>query len=617
MVIKTYLKTLWRMFKKHVTRLLSIIFMVLVSVGFVSGIGTATDKIDYSLADYYVDRNVSDFIVRSTTENTFPEEELKTYLDCKEYNSGFQLDVQVGEKRSVRLYFLDFDNWTINLPDIVEGDKSTGKNEIYCERSDNVILGKKVGEEVDLSTYLSGILPSFALSMFDLKTKVAAVVQSPLTFSVDGEPSDYAEIDAIPETTSATKDMDVLEQIFYIPEDILSNPLSGAPLLPHNVLFGAIADRDLFACFSESYNKFTYEKANNLTIDGVKVLTLSENYSFRSLNAYGQKVKAIGYVLMAAFMLVTALVVLSTMTRLLEEERSQIACLKTLGYSSTGIISKYLFFALIGTGIGGAGGYFVALGLAHLLYFVFNYSFAMPPISPKIAVLFYILIFALIVVATLAATAIAGYKLTNERPASLLRPKPPRAGKKVLLEKIPFIWNRVSFKYKSTLRNVLRYKSRFIMTVVSVALSTALVLAGLSLLDMCLFQDFGSPSIMGIAAVIVVFAGVLTAVVIYTLTNINISERNREIATLMVLGYRNNEVTGYIYREVAINSAVGIVFGYPAAVLLITLVFDAMGMGMLSGISWFTWLIAPFIVMGFTGLIMLALRCRALRRRRA
>ena len=146
------------------------------------------------------------------------------------------------------------------------------------------------------------------------------------------------------------------------------------------------------------------------------------------------------------------------------------------------------------------------------------------------------------------------------------------------------------------------------MTVIAVAFSTALVMAGLALLDMCLFQDFGSPAIMGIAAVIVVFAGLLTAVVIYTLTNINISERNREIATLMVLGYYDREVTGYIYREVYINSIIGIIFGYPVSVLLIALVFKTMGMGTLAGVSWFMWLIAPFIVLLFTTIVTLILR---------
>lgn len=146
------------------------------------------------------------------------------------------------------------------------------------------------------------------------------------------------------------------------------------------------------------------------------------------------------------------------------------------------------------------------------------------------------------------------------------------------------------------------------MTVISVAFSTALVMAGLGILDMCLFHDFGSAAIMGIALVIVAFAGLLTAVVIYTLTNINISERNREIATLMVLGYYDKEVTGYIYREVYINSVIGIIFGYPMSALLLLLVFKTMGFGTLGAVSWFMWLVLPFIVLLFTGAVTLILR---------
>ena len=603
MVIKTYLKTLWRMFEKHVTRFLSIIFMVLVSVGFVSGIGTCTDKIGYSLSDYYKSQNASDLIVRSNTQDPLDTDKMHELFgdDC-EYNYGFQLDVQTGEKRSVRLYFLDFENWTVNVPDIIEGAKSDAPNKIYAERADKVIAGKAVGDKLNLADYLGGIIPPTFLNMLDLNVEVAAIVQSPLTFSVDGEPSDYNEIDEIPETTDATKDMDVLEQIFYIPATLVKN------MLPHNALYVAIGDRGKFSCFSSPYNSFINDKCEAISDDSIKIITLKENFSFNSLSAYRDKVEGIGYILMVAFLLVTALVVLSTMTRLIDEERPQIACLKTLGYSPAGIISKYLLFALMATGIGGGGAYFVGLGLAYLLYSVFNYSFDMPPMSGNVAVVFYIIIFTLIVLATLVATAIAGYKMTNEHPANLLRPKPPKAGKKVILERIPLIWNRLSFKYKSTMRNVLRYKSRFFMTVIAVAFSTALVLAGLALLDLCVVQKLGSAALIGISLVIVVFAGLLTAVVIYTLTNINISERNREIATLMVLGYYDREVTGYIYREVFINSAIGIVFGYPVSLLLISLVFKTMSMGALSGISWFVWLIAPAIVMLFTGIVTLLLR---------
>ncbi len=146
------------------------------------------------------------------------------------------------------------------------------------------------------------------------------------------------------------------------------------------------------------------------------------------------------------------------------------------------------------------------------------------------------------------------------------------------------------------------------MTVAAVAFSTALVIVGLGLLDLCLFHYFGSGAIMGVAVLIIVFAGLLNIVVIYILTNINISERNREIATLMVLGYYNGEVTGYIYREVYINSFIGILFGYPASLFLLWLVFNTMGIGSIGGVSWFMWLIAPVVVLLFTGLVALVLR---------
>ena len=119
MVINTYLKTLWRMFEKHVTRFLSIIFMVLVSVGFVSGIGSATDKIVYSLNDYYAAQNVSDYIIKSKKDAGFSDEDISKIKDEFEgatVNTGMSLDISVGEKRSVRYYFLDFDEWTASKP---------------------------------------------------------------------------------------------------------------------------------------------------------------------------------------------------------------------------------------------------------------------------------------------------------------------------------------------------------------------------------------------------------------------------------------------------------------------------------------------------------------------
>lgn len=641
--MKTYLKTLARMFEKHVTRLLSLIFMVLISVSFISGIGSATDKINYSMSDYYKARNVSDFIIKSTSDDGFSEEDIQAVEELFEgafIDLGMSIDLQseTEEKRSLRLYFMDFDNWTVNLPELVEGEEASSAAQVYVEQKDNVIEGYEIGEEIELdfkdilvrlSEQNDTELNEQTLAMLDrlepATVSVCGIVQSPLTFALDGEPSyNNPEDTPVPDSTSATKDMDVLENVLYISKEVIPTYRDAIAFIPDEMnepfiktgdIYVAIANRELFNAFSSDYENYIDGQKERIAeiLPDAEVITLYENYSFFSLHSYGEKVAGIGIILMVDFLFVTALVALSTMTRLLEEERSQIACLRTLGYSAGGVISKYLLFALIATGIGGAGAYFVGIGIARLLYSVFNYSFVMPPISSHIAMVFYIITLSVIVAATLVATAIAGLKMTNDRPANLLRPKPPRAGKKVILERIPLFWNRLSFKYKSTVRNVLRYKSRFVMTVIAVAFSTALVLTGLAILDLCLFHDFGSEAIIGISIVIVAFAGLLTAVVIYTLTNINISERNREIATLMVLGYYDGEVAGYIYREIYINSVIGILLGYPVALLLMRMVFVTMGQGSIAGVTWFMWLIAPFVVLLFTGLVTLILRRKIVR----
>lgn len=631
--MKTYLKTLVRVFRKQFTRLLSIIFMVVISVGFVAGIGSAVDKINYSLTDYYRDQNVSDFIVKSENDAGFSAEQIEALNGKYEVNTGMSVDAEIeigGKKQLVRLYFLDGEQ-TVNKP-TVRNRGAVAENYASAEEGDNKIKGVPLGQEITLNykeivrqqLIMKGMDDSW-LSLIDdgLVTNsvtVTETVLSPLTFAVDGEPSyKNGEDVEIPDNINDVNALICVENILYLPYSAIpDNPLTGGKMLSKGDLYIALDDRNVFEAFSNDYKDYiNAEQAKIAEIlgggDDLRFITLYDNYSFSALKSYSDKVRAITYVLMVAFLLVTALVVLSTMTRLIEEERSQIACLRTLGYSPAKIIFKYVLFALIGCGIGGAGAYFVEWGVASLLYFVFNYSFTMPPMSPRITPVFFLIVFFGIVLVTLVATALAGRKLTNDAPANLLRPKAPKAGKKVFLERIPFIWNLLSFKYKSTTRNVLRYLSRFLMTVVAVAFSTALVMAGLALLDLCLFHGINSPSVMAVAVVVVIFAGLLTAVVIYTLTNINISERNREIATLMVLGYHDKEVAGYIYREVYIDTVVGIIFGYPLSALLIWGVFLAMGMGTVGGVSWFMWLVAPFVVLAFTALVTLLLRRKIVR----
>lgn len=611
-MVKTYFKTVRRMFRHHLIRLFSLIGIILISVGFISGIGSPTDMIRDSMENYYRNQNVSDFIVKSKT-GSFSEEQIaavRSRYGEKHVNTGMSLDIQTGEKRSLRLYFLDFDTWSINVPELVDGEKVTGdgKNLVYAEAADNVIKGYSIGEEVEIDLGAALKLPM----EYKITVTVQGIVRSPLTFGKDGEPSyNNPEGTEIPDNMGEIGKLDLLDNILYCPMSVLPVPVKGD-------LYITAQDRTLFDSFSDEYKAYVEEEKTalaGLLGDDIEVITLYDNYSFKSILSSADKVRGIGDILMFIFIAVTLLVVLSSMMRLMEEERAQIACLKTLGYSSFSAVMRYVLFALVALVAGGGGGFFVGDGVSWLMCYVFGYSYHMPPISVVVNPGYYFLSIGAILAVTVTAVFALGMRMTGDTPANLLRPKPPKKGKRVLLENIPFIWNRLAFRYKSSLRNVLRYKMRFFMMLVSVAVSAGLVFAGLALLDMCIFDDFGSSAIIGIAIVVVVFAGLLTAVVINTLTTINISERNREIATLMVLGYHDREICGYIYREIYISTFIGILFGYPVGIGLATLVFKTIGFGTVGGVSWFMWLLVPVIVFGFTLLVTLLLRPKIVKTR--
>ena len=593
------------MFKKHVIRLLSLIGIVLISVGFISGIGSPSDMIKDSVGNYYKSHNVSDFIVKSKT-GSFSEEQIsavKARYGELNVQTGMSLDIQTGEKRSLRLYFLDLQNMNVNKPELTEGEEITADDEncVYAEVKDNVIKGYYVGEKVEIDLTSALNLPR----EYKINVTVKGIVESPLTFGKDGEPSyNNPEDTEIPDNMAEIKKLDLLENILYCPVGLCS-------FLPTGEMYIKTENRNLFDCFSSGYEKYVEEEKTELKKilgEDIRVITLYDNYSFKSIISSADKVRGIGNILMIIFIAVTLLVVLSSMMRMMDEERAQIACLKTLGYGSFAIVMRYVFFALVALAAGGGAGFFVGYGVSWLICYVFGYSYIMPPISVIINPGYYFLSIGVIIAVTLIAVFVLGMRLSDNAPADLLRPKPPKKGKRILLEKITFIWKSLSFKYKSSLRNVLRYKTRFLMMLVSVAVSAGLVYAGLALLDMCLFGNFGSSAIIGIAVVVVVFAGLLTAVVINTLTTINISEREREIATLMVLGYHDGEICGYIYREIYISTFLGIIFGYPVGIGFATLVFKTIGFGSVGNVSWFMWLLVPVIVFFFTLLVTLMLR---------
>ena len=214
------------------------------------------------------------------------------------------------------------------------------------------------------------------------------------------------------------------------------------------------------------------------------VLDRNKHYSFVDYKGAADSIDAISQVFPVFFFMVAALVCLTTMTRMVDEQRMNIGTLKALGYGKAKIASKFLIYAaaasLTGSIIGAVVGNYVFPN-------VIIDAYSMMYILPETILVFS---FPLILTALLIAvgvTTLSAYFAVNselvETPSILMRPKAPKEGKRILLERLPFIWNRLSFIGKVTVRNIFRYKKRFFMTVFGIAGCTALLLTGFGLRD--------------------------------------------------------------------------------------------------------------------------------------
>lgn len=197
------------------------------------------------------------------------------------------------------------------------------------------------------------------------------------------------------------------------------------------------------------------------------------------------RIGAIGKVFPVIFFLVAALISLTTMTRMVEEERIQIGTLKALGYTKLSIAGKYLLYALFATLGGSVFGALV--GLKVLPYIIITaYKIMYPNMSGVVAPynLYYAGIATIIAIFCVEfATFMSCYKELAAKPARLMRPEAPKNGKRVLLERIPFIWNKLSFTWKATVRNLMRYKKRFFMTIFGIGGCMALLMVAFGLKD--------------------------------------------------------------------------------------------------------------------------------------
>ncbi len=233
-----------------------------------------------------------------------------------------------------------------------------------------------------------------------------------------------------------------------------------------------------------AYNKGVSLIDNIADRVGWSVYTRHDNPGYTGYGQAAANMVRLAYIFPTLFFVVSTMVCLTTMTRMVEEERTQLGTLKALGYSNKQIVGKYLIYSVLASSIGVALGILLGFTIVpNILAMAWGIMYEMPKLNISFMIIYLVLGIMLSIGTTALATYLACNKELRSVPAILMRPKAPKAGKRVFLEKIDFIWKRLSFTGKVTVRNLFRNKKRFIVTIIGIAGCTALLLSACGLRD--------------------------------------------------------------------------------------------------------------------------------------
>ena len=438
-------------------RFISILVIVLLGVGFFAGIRAVAPDMKNTLDDYYEKTNMYDIYI---AYNYGIREDIIDKLQKKyDIEAVYNFDTITTKKEDYATKIISYDkNNQINTPKLVKGKMPEAIDEVVIDNHYRNEI--KIGDKLTIDSEL----------IKNNTVTVTGYVESPLYISAERDSTNLL---------SGT-----IDYYLYMNDDNIISPVKTAAYIKLNT------DESRFSKKYEEIVK-TAKKDIKKTLKEEKqtdekwyVLDIDSNAGFYQYEQDTQRIDNVAKVFPLVFFIVAVLICLTTMTRMVEEERSQIGTLKALGYSDISIMFKYILYAalatIIGSMIGVAIGYRILPDLCFEMY-KNMYRLGNIKLSYYSSLTFQGMMIALL--CTLGATIYTCRKTLKESPANLLRPVAPPPGKRVLLERIKLVWNHLSFSYKVTVRNVFRYKKRFLMTITGIAGCTGLILAGFGLKD--------------------------------------------------------------------------------------------------------------------------------------
>lgn len=484
---KTYFKMLFRDIKSNLSRFISIVAIVTLAVAFLVGLLSTTPDIRLTMNKYYEETNTADILIKS--ELGFTNEDItqiEANIKVENIMPFISLDkilLYNNDRITSRIQYLPFaeideDSFVTKL-ELIEGNFPKTKNEVVIQRSNNYILDLKIGEEIkdgDEKYTIVGIVgnPWYYANEKEYSAVGTGTIHLMIYFDSSFYTFDFYSDLYI--TIKNAKRYDTYKKDY---QELISDEKSKLATLGKTRaslrLNEVIETMEFYGASQEEI-----EKVHNMWY----VFDRYANGSFVSLKNSSGKISDIATIFPLFFFLVAMLVALSTMTRMIDDERTQIGTLKALGYSRGSIIFKYLLYSATASALGAIIGVFTGFqALPKLIYDTYATMYHLPKLITELNWVFTVFSSLIMFVIILSATLFAGLSTLKEKTAALMVPKAPKAGRRIFLENINFIWKRLKFNMKSSLRNVFRYKKNLLMVIIGIAGCTALFLTGLGLRD--------------------------------------------------------------------------------------------------------------------------------------
>lgn len=529
---KTHLKYIFKSIKDDLSRLIAITVIVLLSIGFLTGLMGSPKDLRASFNKYYEETNLLDIYIQSTIgfskndidflkENVDGIDKIEDYYQVDEY---VYLD---STRIQGRVIYREFNEDSIDKLTLVEGTLPTSSTECVMLNPKNSMVNYSVGDIVSINetnyTIVGKVNDPFYISNQPETTTIGngvldgviyfdksfisdyEVTMIKITFKESNNYSSYdskytnfinTKVDEISNLSLSRLEIrkeEIKEQFIEqaeieAKEELREQIISFVPSLEGTTTLDSIIEyivstemfqQNVATAVEEAFNEFI---GNN----PLKwyVLTRNEIPSYYMANVDVGKIDTISQILPVFFFLIALLVSLSSITRIIQKDRPQIGTFKSLGYSKGTIFEKYVIYGLLSTLIGCIVG--ATLGTFILPYVIMQIYRSLYDIPIMVFVFDYsnvLLYSSIMIILILLCILLVAFSALKEHVSTLFSGKAPTAGKKILLERITFLWKHLSFKQKSMLRNVFRFKKNLIMMLIGIGGCTGILLTSFGLKD--------------------------------------------------------------------------------------------------------------------------------------